>query len=661
MSEPSKTPGVRVLDRGVEFSVYSESAAGMELCLFDEAGRQTAKLPMAHAGGNLFRLMVDGAKPGQRYGYRAFGDWDPMQGLWFDPSKLLTDPYAREIDRPYRFDTDLTEFGVDTADLVPKSIVVADCGEAIEHVDFPSGGLIYEAGVRSLTMLHPDVPEAIRGTVAALGHAAIIAHLKKLGVDAIELLPVTAWMDERHLLPLGLSNAWGYNPVTFMALEPRICPGGPAELRAAVKALHAAGIAVILDLVFNHSGESDQFGGTLSFRGLDNATYYRLAHDDPSVLINDTGCGNTIACDHPMVRRYIVDSLRYFVSEIGIDGFRFDLAPVLGRAYEGFDPNSETLSAILTDPVLQNRTMIAEPWDIGPGGYHLGNFPAPFLEWNDRARDDIRKFWRGDASMTGSLADALSGSSDVFTESPRTRSVNFIAAHDGFSLYDLTAYVHKHNGPNGEHNRDGHDENYSWNNGVEGESNNALVNERRRQDVRALLGTLFASRGAIMLKAGDEGGCSQKGNNNAYCQDNETTWLDWPGMDAALVAHTAALSALRKRFDVFGETAFFTGDDVQWLRPDGRPMEVADWESPQCQCLSMVLSTVETDTGEPSRLAVLINRGHEEAVFKLPETDEHGWHSLAGESAGTVEIALAPRSVSFYAERLPEGQSRRLP
>ncbi|AQZ53147.1 glycogen debranching protein GlgX [Martelella mediterranea] len=659
MSEPLKKPGVRVLDRGVEFSVYSENATGMELCLFDKAGAQTAKLPMAHAGGNLFRLMVDGIKPGQRYGYRAFGEWDPMNGLWFDPAKLLTDPYAREIDRPYRYDPDLSEFGVDTADMVPKSIVVADSAEDIGHVDFPDGGLIYEAGVRALTMLHPDVPKPIRGTVAALAHPAVIDHLKKLGVDAIELLPVTAWMDERHLQPLGLTNAWGYNPVTFMALEPRICPGGIAELRGAVKALHEAGIGVILDLVFNHSGESDQFGGVVSFRGLDNATYYRLAHDDPSVLINDTGCGNTIACDHPMVRCYIVDSLRHFVTEAGIDGFRFDLAPVLGRRYEGFDPDSETLHAILNDPVLKDRTMIAEPWDIGPGGYHLGNFPPPFLEWNDVTRDDIRKFWRGDPSMTGQLADALSGSSHIFSTNGQgsTRSVNFIAAHDGFSLYDLTAYVHKHNAENGEHNRDGHDENYSWNNGVEGETDNELVNNRRRQDLRALLATLFVSRGAIMLKAGDEGGCSQKGNNNAYCQDNEITWLDWAHMDGELVAHTAELSALRKRFAVFSQTDFFTDDDVLWLRPDGKVMDVADWECPECQCLSMVLATTETTTGHPTRLAVLINRGLEEAVFLLPEAHEDGWHSLAGQSQGAVEIALAPRSVSLYAERLNEGET----
>ncbi|PRX07310.1 UNVERIFIED_ORG: glycogen operon protein [Martelella mediterranea] len=657
MSDAIAKPGVRVLDRGVEFSVYSENATGMELCLFDADGRETAHLPMAHERGNLFRLLVDAAKPGQRYGYRAFGRWDPMNGHWFDSAKLLVDPYARQIDSPYSFDPQLAEYGFDTAALVPKSVVVADVGDEPSHVDLPAGGFIYEAGVKSLTRLNRHIPEHIRGTVAALGHPALIQHLQKIGADAIELMPVTAWIDERHLHQLGLTNAWGYNPVTFMAPDPRLCPGGIGELRSAVEALHDAGIAVILDLVFNHTGESDQFGGSLSFRGLDNSTYYRLADDDASVFINDTGCGNTVACDHPMVRQYIVDSLRFFVTQAGVDGFRFDLAPILGRTRAGFDTHAETLKAILTDPVLKDRTMIAEPWDIGPGGYQLGQFPPPFLEWNDRARDDLRRFWRGDDYMTGRLADALSGSSHIFSvgEQHVTRSVNFIAAHDGFPLHDVTAYVHKHNGPNGENNRDGHDENYSWNNGVEGETDNRVVLERRRQDIRALLATLFASRGAIMLKAGDEGGITQYGNNNAYCQDNETTWIDWDAMDEALIAYTGELSALRRQFSVFSETTFFTENDVSWLRPDGSVMTVEDWEAPGCDCLSIVFSTVERESGDPTRLAVLMNRGQSETVFRLPERDDHGWHSLTGESRGTVEIALAPRSVSFYAEKLSTG------
>ncbi|TCT37863.1 glycogen operon protein [Martelella mediterranea] len=660
MSSIENKPGVRVTDRGVEFSVYSENATGIELCLYDDKGEhETRRLPMSHGGKNVYTLFVDGLKPGQRYGYRAFGNFDPMHGQWFDPSKLLVDPHAKQIDRPYQFDPILSDFGTDTAHLVPKGIVTADLDEATNHIDFPSGGLIYEANVKALTQMNPHVPESIRGTVAALGHRAVIEHLQKLGVDAIELMPVTAWIDERHLIPLNLRNAWGYNPVTFMALEPRICPGGLKELREAVDALHQAGIGVILDLVFNHTGEGDQFGGSLSFRGLDNAVYYRLAEDDASVMINDTGCGNTIACDHPHVRQMIVDSLKHFITQAGVDGFRFDLAPILGRTRDGFQTHAETLNAILNDPVLKNRTMIAEPWDIGPGGYQLGHFPAPFLEWNDRARDDLRKFWRGDQSMTGRLADAISGSSHIFStrDSNETRTVNFIAAHDGMTLHDMTAYVHKHNGANGEHNRDGHNENYSWNNGVEGDTDNHKVVDSRKRDMRALLSTLFASRGAIMLKAGDEGGHSQNGNNNAYCQDNEITWLNWEDMDEDLIDHTASLSALRKRFAVFSETAFFTENDVTWLRPDGKVMEVADWEAPECDSLSIVLNTEDRTTGHKTRLAVLINRSHDEKTFDLPEDDRHGWHMITGERQGTVEIALEPRSVSFYAEELSDTEA----
>ncbi|WP_176083804.1 glycogen debranching protein GlgX [Martelella sp. HB161492] len=655
MTTSLEKPGVRITDQGVTFSVYSETANGIELVLFDEGGAlETRRLPMARGEQNLFHLFVQGVKPGARYGYRAFGRYEPMKGSWFDSSKLLVDPYARAIDRPYRFDQSLGELGVDTASITPRAIVVEDLPVCETHIPFPTGGLIYEANVKALTQLNRHVPENVRGTVAALGHPAIVRHLQELGVDAIELMPVTAWIDERHLGPLELTNAWGYNPVTFMALDPEICPGGIAELRAACEALHSAGIGVILDLVFNHTGESDQFGGTLSLRGIDNATYYRHADDDRSVLINDTGCGNTVACDHPVVRQLIIDSLCFFVQSGGVDGFRFDLAPILGRKATGFETNSETLMAILSDPVLKDHLMIAEPWDIGPGGYQVGHFPAPFLEWNDRARDDIRSFWRGDGGMTGRLADALAGSSHLFSHhgAKATRSVNFIAAHDGFTLSDVTAYAHKHNGANGEHNRDGHDENHSWNNGIEGETDNPIVNERRLQDVKALLSSLFISRGAIMLKAGDEAGHSQGGNNNAYCQDNEITWLDWDRFDRSLIQHTAMLSALRKRFSVFSEVDFFSQKDVEWLRPDGRPMEIADWENPDCDCLSMVLHTIDRKSGHKTRLAVLINRSYERMAFDLPVIDDHGWHLLLNEAGNSIEIALEPRSVSFYAEEL---------
>ncbi|PJN94429.1 glycogen debranching enzyme GlgX, partial [Amaricoccus sp. HAR-UPW-R2A-40] len=396
---------------------------------------------------------------------------------------------------------------------------------------FRPGGLVYELPVRPFTMLHPDVPPELRGTVAALAHPAILDHLTRLRVDAVELMPITAWIDERHLGPLGLVNGWGYNPVAMMALDPRLCPGGMAELRETTAALRAAGIGVILDVVFNHTGESDVFGPVLSMRGLDARAYYWHAPDGS--LVNDTGCGNTLACQNPVVRALILDTLRHFVGQAGIDGYRFDLAPIMGRTATGFDPDAPLLREMLADPLLADRVLIAEPWDIGPGGYQLGRFPERFLEWNDAYRDRARRFWRGDRHMLGDFVTALAGSADVF-DPPATRSVNFIAAHDGFTLADMTAYRHKHNEANGEQNHDGHNENHSWNHGVEGATDDPAVQAARHHDLRALLGTLFASRGTIQLTAGDEFGRSQRGNNNAYAQDNALTWLDWEGRDRDL-------------------------------------------------------------------------------------------------------------------------------
>ncbi|MCK8779033.1 glycogen debranching protein GlgX [Rhizobium sp. NTR19] len=633
--------GVTLTDKMAQFAVYSQHAKRIELCLFDADGREQA-LAMQRGEDAVHRIDVPSIHPGQRYGYRAHGTYDPDRGLWFDPSKLLVDPYARELDGPFRHDQRLSQYGVETADLVPKAIVTRDQPARVGKPLLPPGGFIYEVAVKPFTMLHPDVPEVERGTVAALAHPSVIAHLKRIGVDAIELMPITAWIDERHLPALGLTNGWGYNPIALMALDPRICPGGMTELRETVAALHAAGIGVILDLVFNHSGESDRYGATLSMRGLDNLTYYRHARDNPGQLINDTGTGNTIACDHPVVRQLILDTLRHFVLSAGVDGFRFDLAPILGRTADGFDPNAETLTAMLGDEVLKDRVLIAEPWDIGPGGYQLGNFPQPFLEWNDRARDDIRRYWRGDNWMTGALATRLAGSSDVFRNG-HTRSVNFLAAHDGFTLIDLVSHQHKHNEANGEENRDGHGENFSWNNGVEGETQDPAILEHRRRDVAALLSTLFATRGHVMLTMGDEAGRSQRGNNNAYAQDNEITWLDWSTIDESLVEHTAALSAMRKRFSVFSETSFFTGEgDVEWLNAAGQPMQVGDWENASNPVLGMMLSTSDRTTDQATHLAVLINRSHEPFAFALPG---EGWTDVVTGEAW--QGMLPPRSVRF--------------
>lgn len=638
--------GAIVTANGTAFSVYSRHASQIDLCLFDATGNtQTARLPMQRDDNDIHLITTD-APIGTRYGFRADGVYAPDHGLWFDPSKLLLDPCATQIDRPFAHDAALFTFGTDTAPIMPKAIISSYTPVKRQAPLFTPGGLIYEVAVKPLTMLHPDVPEAIRGTVAALAHPAVIAHLKTIGVDAVELMPITAWIDERHLAPLGLTNGWGYNPVGFMALDPRLCPGGMKELRDTVAALHRHGIGVILDLVFNHTGESDRFGSTLSLRGLDNLTYYRNLTDNPGTLVNDTGTGNTLACDHGQVRHLVLETLRHFVAHAGIDGFRFDLAPILGRTATGFDAESETLTSIHTDPLLHDRVMIAEPWDIGPGGYQLGNFPEPFLEWNDRARDDLRRYWRGDAGTTGALADALAGSSAIFSRHNRTqtRSLNFLAAHDGFTLYDLVSHAQKHNDANGEDNRDGHNENFSWNNGVEGLSDDATIQAARIADVKAMLSSLFVTRGTIMLTAGDEGGRSQQGNNNAYCQDNAITWVDWSSLSPELIEHTAFLAALRKRFDVFSETGFFSSltDDVEWLSPSGEPMTVADWERPAGTPLAMVLKTHDAETDQAVRLAVLFNRTADIVPFTLPGT----WHAMGTDFGNPAH--LPARSVVFY-------------
>ncbi|MDW5314729.1 glycogen debranching protein GlgX [Rhizobium sp. PL01] len=652
---PASLLGATLSSSGTAFAVRSSTASGIELCLYDTTGNhELRRLPMQRGADDVHSLTVPDAPAGTRYGFRASGTYDPDNGLWFDPAKLLVDPYARELDRPFRYDPRLSAFGDDTTDLVPKAIVTEPQSAPWQAPLFQTGGLIYEVAVRPFTMLHPDVPDHQRGTVAALAHPSIIAHLKRIGVSAIELMPITAWIDERHLPPLGLSNGWGYNPIAFMALDPRLVPGGMAELRETVAALHAEGIGTILDLVFNHSGESDRWGATLSMRGLDNHIYYRHATDRPGELINDTGTGNTIACDHPVVRALILDSLRHFVLSAGIDGFRFDLGSILGRDINGFSSDAALLADMAADPVLKDRVLIAEPWDIGPGGYQLGNFRPPFLEWNDRARDDLRRTWRGDSHTIGDLATALAGSSNIFSRNGgmQTRSVNFIAAHDGFTLMDLVSYAGKHNEANGEDNRDGHNDNQSWNNGVEGETADPEIQAFRRRDVMALLSTLFATRGAIMLTAGDEGGRTQHGNNNAYCQDNAITWVDWTSLDDTLIAHTAALSQIRGRFDVFHDTTFFTGNgDVEWLRFDGQPMATGDWEGATTDHLVMLLSTGDMVQNRRTRLAVVINRSHAPHPVQLPVRQGSGWQSLLPSATAGIGM-VAARSVGFHVEIL---------
>jgi glycogen debranching enzyme len=576
MARASTRLGARVLRAGegvqTHFTLRSPRAQAIDLCLF--AGDKEQRVAMHRLGdvwqGDLWHAALEGDLTGARYGYRAQGEWAPDKGLWFDPAKLLVDPYAVELDRRFAYDPRLSQPGVDTAGLVPRAIVPAAAHRVPHRAPrFAPGGLIYELNVRGFTRTHPDLPETLRGTVGALAHPAILAHLQKLSVGAVELMPITAWCDERHLPPLGLRNFWGYNPVAMMALDPGLCPGGMAELRATVAALHAAGIGVILDLVFNHTGETDRLGPVLSLRGLDNAAY---AHDGDGALINDTGCGNTLDFANPHVRALTVAALRHFVEQAGVDGFRFDLAPVLARG-PGFDPQAPIFAEILAEPSLADRVMIAEPWDIGPGGYQLGRFPPNWLEWNDRYRDDVRRFWKGEGDI-GTLATRLAGSADLFGEQA-CRSVNFLAAHDGFTLADLLAYDTRHNWANGEQNRDGHGENHSWNHGVEGPSDDPAVRARRRADARALIATLFASTGTIMLTAGDEFGRTQGGNNNAYCQDSPIGWVDWSHRDVELEAYVARLAAWRAARA--GRFAQFPLGGV-WLDGGGHAMTTRAWE-----------------------------------------------------------------------------------
>ncbi|MFC6445007.1 glycogen debranching protein GlgX [Shinella zoogloeoides] len=653
VTAPSFAPGATLSGDGVEFAVYSRDAARVQLCLFDSAGdKELARLAMGRDETGFHRVFVEGAAAGTRYGFRADGVYSPDHGLWFDPAKLLVDPYAKELDRRFVHDGRLALFGAETADIAPKAIVTRDNPVEVKPPLFRPGGFVYEVAVRAFTMLHPDVPEKMRGTVGALAHPALLAHLKRLGVDAVELMPITAWIDERHLPPLGLFNSWGYNPIALMALDPRLVPGGWRELADTVAALRAEGIGTILDLVFNHSGESDRHGATLSMRGLDNLTYYRHVPGQPGELINDTGCGNTIAGEHPVVRQLVLDSLRHFVRHAGVDGFRFDLATILGREADGFSARAALLSEICADPLLKDRVLIAEPWDIGPGGYQLGNFPKPFLEWNDRFRDDARMFWRGDSHRLGSFVTAFAGSADIFSRNggTETRTVNFLAAHDGFTLADLVSHTVKHNGANGEDNRDGHNENHSWNNGAEGATTDGAVLVARRADIKALLASLFLSRGTIMLTAGDEGGRSQQGNNNAYCQDNAITWMHWDRLDDGLIEHTAMLSAIRKRFPALGETAFLSGaGDVEWLTLAGTPMTVADWEAPFAGTLLALLVTPDLQQKRSVRLAIALNRTHGEQALALPAPETREWVSLLTANHPATGL-LRARSVEIFVE-----------
>ena len=603
--------GATPMAGGGNFAVFSEHATRMTLCLFDDGGRET-RIDLPERDGHIWHGHLDGVGAGQLYGYRAHGPYRPDEGHRFNPNKLLIDPYAKRLTaHPVWHDAlmgytvgsaaaDLTFDTRDSARYMPKCVVEAPVFAAADRPATPlRETVVYEAHVRGLTRLLSSVADP--GTFAALGSDAVLDHLTKLGITAIELLPIHAFLNDRFLVEKGLTNYWGYQTIGFFAPDPRYLGNGEiAEFRHMVDRLHGAGIEVILDVVYNHTGEGSELGPTLSFRGLDNASYYRL-HRDPRYYINDTGTGNTVNVGHPMVLRLVMDSLRYWVEVMGVDGFRFDLCSVLGRTPSGFDPGASFFDAVRQDPVLARVKLIAEPWDIGPGGYQLGAYPPPFLEWNDKYRDGVRRFWRGDPGRAPDLADRITGSARQFDHSGRaaTTSLNFITAHDGFTLADVVSYSKKRNEANEEQGRDGHSENFSDPMGAEGPSDDPAIRARRIRRRRNMMATLLLSQGTPMILSGDEMGHSQGGNNNAYNQDNPTTWLDWQAADHAFLDFTRRLIAFRKAHPILRQRLFLHSrerlidgvEDLFWRRADGTPMGTADWHDPARDFVAVELRT----------------------------------------------------------------------
>ncbi|AGI66676.1 glycogen debranching enzyme GlgX [Octadecabacter antarcticus 307] len=631
---------------GVNFAVFSANADKIELCLFSPDGkRETARITLPERTGPVWHGFVADLPVGTLYGYRAHGTYAPEHGHRFNPNKLLLDPYTREMhgewgNSPITLGYDDASSAVDlsfdtrdSAPFVPKSIVSDPAffeGMKNGQHTKSSKDLIYEAHPKGASQTNLDVPEAVRGTYEGLASDAMLDHLNSLGVQAVELLPVHSFVDDKFLNDRGLRNYWGYNSIGFFAPEPRYFgPDGLNGFRQMVQRFHDAGIEVILDVVYNHTAEGDQRGPTLCFRGLDNASYYRLTAGQPRYYVNDTGCGNTLNVSHPYVLRMVLDSLRFWVECMGIDGFRFDLATTLGRENHGFDPNGGFFDALRQDPILNQVRMIAEPWDIGPGGYRLGEFPHEFGEWNDSYRDTVRRYWRGDVHSAQELGARLLGSADKFDHTGRRSdaSVNFLASHDGFTLADATRYSKRRNLANTENNGDGHGSNYSDNGGVEGETDDEAIRSIRTRRQRNMLATLFLSQGTPMLLAGDEFANSQSGNNNAYCQDNDIGWLNWDKADTDLQAFVASLSAFRQKHINVRQSRFLHAAirpqdgkaDVIWTDFEGEPLE---WRDPGLANFCLALrSSAQTPDYEPDGAVVFIvfNRADEQGHVILPD------------------------------------------
>jgi len=649
------TLGATPEDDGVNFAIFSANAEKIELCLFDAAGeRELERLALPERSGDIWHGLLPSAAAGLHYGYRVHGPYDPLSGHRFNPNKLLIDPYARSLDRSFEWSdlncgyvvgdprSDLSFDVRDNAHLVPKCRVAAPAeGGRRRDSGRPQRRslILYELHVRGYTIGHPGLPEPIRGTVAGLAHPEIIGHLRALGVTAVELMPVHPIASSRALWSNGLRDYWGYNPIGFFAIEPRNLSGSDViEFRNTVHALHDAGIEVILDMVFNHTGEGNELGPTVSFRGIDNAAYYCLA-ENRRFYVDVTGCRNTLNMDHPHVVRMIMDSLRYWASEMLVDGFRFDLASTLARHAHHFTADAAIFRAIARDPVLAGKALIAEPWDLGPDGYQLGSFPKGWCEWNDKYRDTLRRYWRGDSGMLGGLATRLAGSSDIFEKSGRgpAASINYVTAHDGFTLEDLVSYEVKHNLANGEWNDDGTNENYSANYGEEGSTQNPGIAETRRRQKCNLMACMLLSQGTPMILAGDEFGRTQRGNNNAYCHDNATSWVDWSLLETNrnFLEFVRAVLRLRAAHPAFRRTEFFRGygagpngeRDIVWLSPKGHEMTVDDWGWPDAQCLG-VHYTGEGATVSPEAWLLLLNASAGDQEFLLPVREACSWRCV---------------------------------
>jgi len=652
-------------EAGVNFALFSENAAAVELCLFDDESRERERIPILQRSGDIWHAYLPGLRPGQRYAYRVHGPWAPALGHRFNPRKLVADPYARAFTSGYTWNDALldhvptpggepTPEGTDSAPLVPKCVIVDGAfawgDDRLPRIPWTQT-VLYECHVKGMSQLHPEVPEDLRGTYLGLASEPLLEHFAQLGITTLELLPIHQSGVDENLARLGLTNYWGYNSVGFFAPDVRFATRGGdpvSEFRSMVRRLHRAGLEVVLDVVYNHTGEGGPLGPTLCFRGIDNACYYRLLAENPAQYEDFTGCGNSLDVRHPRTLQLVLDSLRYWATDMRVDGFRFDLAPTLARDPNAFSQASRFLFAVQQDPVLSRLKLIAEPWDLGPGGYQLGAFPSDWAEWNDRYRQDVRRFWRGDASQAGKLASRLAGSSDLFAVGRRSpfSSVNFVTCHDGFTLADLVLYERKHNEQNGEENRDGSADNASSNWGVEGPTQAADVLALREQMKRNLIATLLFSQGVPMLSHGDELGRTQQGNNNAYCQDGPLAWVHWELDDAGhrLLEFVRAAVRIRRENPALRRSFFFDGHeaapgqpkDVTWLRPDGVEMSSIDWQEADHHALGMwIHGGARHDLDEQGRqvlgstLLLVLNADERNSSFVLPQVDEPGsWREL---------------------------------